>query len=62
DKINSYNTYSMFIVNSLLRLKKGGKLAIITSDIILNMGIHEDLRNFILNNCKIEEILLAPLN
>ena len=62
DKINSYNTYSMFIVNSLWRLKNGGKLAIITSDVILNMGIHEDLRNFILNNCKIEEILLAPLN
>lgn len=62
DQINSYNTYSMFIVNSLWRLKNGGKIAIITSDIILNMGIHEDLRKFILNNCIIEEILLAPLN
>ena len=62
DKINSYNTYAMFIVNSLWRLKNGGKLAIISSDIILNMRIHEGLRTFILNNCKIEEILLAPLN
>jgi hypothetical protein len=50
----------MFIVNSIWRLKEGGKLGFITSDSFLTLSTHKKLRRFILNNCLINEILLAP--
>ena len=59
-KINAHETYAMFIVNSIWRLKEGGKLGFITSDSFLTLSTHKKLRKFILNNCKINEILLAP--
>jgi hypothetical protein len=61
-RINAHETYAMFIVNSIWRLKDGGKLGFITSDSFLTLSTHKKLRNFILNNCKINEILLAPQN
>lgn len=61
-KINAHETYAMFIVNSIWRLKEGGKLGFITSDSFLTLSTHKRLRKFILNNCKINEILLAPSN
>ncbi len=61
-KINAHETYAMFIVNSIWRLKNGGKLGFITSDSFLTLNTHTRLRKFILNNCKIDEILLAPKN
>jgi hypothetical protein len=59
-KINAHETYSMFIVNSVWRLKEGGKLGFITSDSFLSLNTHTKLRKFILKNCLINEILLAP--
>lgn len=61
-KINSHETYAMFIVNSIWRLKEGGKLGFITSDSFLTLSTHRKLRKFILKNCIINEILLAPRN
>jgi len=61
-KINAHETYSMFIVNSIWRLRNGGKLGFITSDSFLTLNTHKKLRKFILNNCLINEILLAPKN
>ncbi len=61
-KINAHETYSMFIVNSIWRLKEGGKLGFITSDSFLTLSTHMKLRKFILDTCKIDEILLAPKN
>ena len=61
-KINAHETYSMFIVNSIWRLKEGGKLGFITSDSFLTLSTHKRLRRFILNYCIINEILLAPKN
>ncbi len=61
-KINAHETYAMFIVNSIWRLKDGGKLGFITSDSFLTLKTHVKLRKFILQNCKIDEILLAPKN
>jgi hypothetical protein len=60
-KINAHETYSMFIVNAIWRLKEGGKLGFITSDSFLTLSTHKKLRTFILENCKINEILLAPI-
>ena len=61
-KINSHESYAMFIVNSIWRLKEGGKLGFITSDSFLTLNTHKKLRKFILNNCKINEILLPTTN
>ncbi|MHA2183943.1 MAG: Eco57I restriction-modification methylase domain-containing protein [Promethearchaeota archaeon] len=61
-KINAHETYSMFIVNAIWRLKEGGKLGFITSDSFLTLNTHTKLRKFILQKCKINEILLAPVN
>ena len=61
-KINAHETYSMFMVNGIWRLKEGGKLGFITSDSFLTLRTHAKLRRFILDNCFIEEILLAPKN
>ncbi|MFX1311843.1 MAG: Eco57I restriction-modification methylase domain-containing protein [Promethearchaeota archaeon] len=61
-KINAHETYAMFIVNSIWRLKEGGKLVFITSDSFLTLSTHKKLRKFILRNCIINEILLAPKN
>lgn len=61
-KVNAHETYSMFIVNSIWRLKEGGNLGFITSDSFLSLNTHTKLRKFILDNCLIKEILLAPKN
>ena len=61
-KINAHETYSMFIVNAIWRLKEGGKLGFITSDSFLTLSTHTKLRKFILENCKINEVMLAPAN
>ncbi|MFX0080351.1 MAG: class I SAM-dependent DNA methyltransferase [Candidatus Hodarchaeota archaeon] len=61
-KIHAHETYAMFIINSIWRLKEGGKLGFITSDSFLTLSTHKNLRKFILNNCIINEILLAPKN
>jgi hypothetical protein len=61
-KINGHETYSMFIVSSIWRLKNGGRLGFITSDSFLTLRTHTKLRRFILNTCKINEILLPPKN
>ncbi len=61
-KINAHETYSMFIVNSIWRLKNGGKLGFITSDSFLTLSTHKKLRRFILDSCIINEILLGPSN
>lgn len=61
-KINAHETYSMFIVSSIRRLKNRGKLGFITSDSFLTLNTHTKLRRFILSSCKIMEILLPPKN
>jgi len=60
--INAHETYSMFIVNGIWRLKQGGILGFITSDSFLTLSTHEKLRDFILHSCFINEIILAPNN
>jgi hypothetical protein len=59
-KINAHETYSRFLVKRIWRLKEGGKLGLITSESFLTLSTHKKLRKFILNNCLINEILLAP--
>jgi len=58
--ISAHETYSMFIVNSIWRLKEGGKLGFITSDSFLTLITHKKLRNFLLENTILNEIILPP--
>lgn len=56
--LNVTESYALFIVNCINRLKEGGILSFIVSDTFLHLNTHDKLRRFILNNCKIREIVL----
>lgn len=53
------DTYAMFIANGVERLREGGRLCLITNDSFRSLTTHADLRRYILDNCKIVEILLT---
>lgn len=57
-----YDTYSLFIYHSLSFLKEGGILCFIVSDTFLTIEYHQKLREFLLKNYKLREIVLAPKN
>ena len=57
-EINVTESYALFIVNCIKRLKEGGILSFIISDTFLHLNSHDKLRRFILNTCKIKEIVL----
>lgn len=61
-EVGCYDTYSMFMYLGVNFLKEGGKLCFIISDTFLTLGTHKRLREFILRNTKVKEILLAPEN
>lgn len=53
------DTYGMFFVNGLERLREGGRLCLITNDSFRSVLTHAALRRHILDRCKIVEILLT---
>src|SRR3989344_2440353 len=57
-EIGCNDTYSMFMYLGINFLKENGKLCFITSDTFLTLGTHKRLREFILRNTKIKEVLL----
>ncbi len=59
-EIGTHDTYAMFIYQGLKYLKEGGKLCFIISDTFLSLNVHEKLRNYLLNNCKILNIIRTP--
>lgn len=62
EQIGIIDTYSLFIYKGLKILKEKGILCFITGDSFLTVGYHKKLREFILKNSKIKEILLPPKN
>ncbi len=52
-------SYAMFFVNGIERLREGGRLCLITSDSFRSLLGHTALRRYILDRCKIVEILLT---
>ncbi len=54
------NTYSMFLYAAINALEKNGTLCLIVMDSFLTNTYHAPLRRFILDNCRIVELLLAP--
>lgn len=57
-EINITESYALFLINSIRRLKEGGVLSFIISDTFLHLNNHLKLRRYILQNCKIREIIL----
>lgn len=53
------DTYGMFFANGIERLRDGGRLCLITNDSFRTLTTHAALRRFILDRCKIVEILLT---
>lgn len=53
------DTYGMFLANGIERLKEGGRLCLITQDGFRSLTTYARLRRYILDRCKIVEILLT---
>jgi hypothetical protein len=53
------DSYAMFFANGIERLREGGRLCLITNDSFRTLTTHAALRRFILDQCKIVEILLT---
>jgi len=54
--INSKESFSYFMISSLNRLKNGGVLSFVLPESFLNVALHRDIRNIIVNNFFIEKI------
>jgi len=54
------NLYSLFCVSAIRHLKEGGIMSIIVLDSFVSNVYYKPFREFLLNKCKIKEILLAP--
>lgn len=53
------DTYGMFLANAIERLREGGRLCLITNDSFRTLTTYAPLRRFVLDRCKIVEILLT---
>jgi hypothetical protein len=53
------DTYAMFFANGIERLREGGRLCLITNDSFRTLTTHAALRRYLLDRCKIVEILLT---
>lgn len=53
-------TYSLFLLRCVSLLKKHGTLTFIIPDTFLNLHMHKQLREYLLLNTKINEILMIP--
>ena len=53
-EISSGETFSYFFVKSFGQLKKGGTIRFLLPEAVLNVKVHKDIREFILNNSRIE--------
>ncbi|MFX0064288.1 MAG: N-6 DNA methylase [Candidatus Hermodarchaeota archaeon] len=61
-RLGSNDVYGLFLANAIKRVKDGGKICFLISDTFLSLRSHYMLRRLILDTCKINEILLAPIN
>ena len=61
-EIGANDTYSMFLYLACHLLKDGGELVFIISDTFLTLGAFKKLRQFLLKNFTIKQIILCPSN
>jgi len=55
-EITSGESFSCFFVKSMRMLKKGGRLSFLLPESVLNVRMHHDVRNFMLENAMITRI------
>lgn len=53
------DSYAMFFASGVERLREGGRLCLVTNDSFRTLTSHAALRRFILDRCKVVEILLT---
>lgn len=53
-------TYSLFLYRCLQLLRENGRLVFIIPETFLNLHLHKSLREYLLTNFQIEEILIIP--
>lgn len=58
--LGAINLYPLFMYQGIKHLKENGILCMIVLDSFLNNVYYKPLRQYILNTCKIKEIILAP--
>ncbi len=56
DEIRSGESFSYFIIRSMRMLKDNGRLCFVLPESFLNVKIHRDIREYVLNNCAVERI------
>ncbi len=61
-RLSGNDLYGFFLANAIKRVKNGGTICFIISDTFLSLKSHTILRRLILDTCKINEILLAPID
>lgn len=54
------NLYSLFLLNSIRHLKDGGILCFLVLDSFISNVYYKPLRDILLKDCKIKQIILAP--
>ena len=54
------NMYSMFVVHAIRSLREGGVLCVIVQDSFLTNVYYKNFRKYVVDNCLIHEITLAP--
>lgn len=60
-KLGGNDLYGFFLAHAIKTVKDGGTICFIISDTFLSLKSHTVLRRLILDTCKINEILLAPI-
>lgn len=55
-EIVSKETFSLFFVKSYQQIKKNGIVRFLLPEAVLNVKVHKDIRNFILNNCCLNSV------
>ncbi|MFX1332816.1 MAG: class I SAM-dependent DNA methyltransferase [Promethearchaeota archaeon] len=61
-KLGANDLYTLFLANAIHNVKNNGTICFILSDTFLSLKSHTILRRLILDTCKINEILLAPID
>ncbi|UCG03898.1 MAG: N-6 DNA methylase [Candidatus Heimdallarchaeota archaeon] len=61
-KLGGNDLFGFFLASAIKIVKNGGRICFIGTDTFLSLRTHRNLRQLILNTCKIDEILLAPIN
>ncbi|MFX0124753.1 MAG: N-6 DNA methylase [Candidatus Hodarchaeota archaeon] len=61
-RLGGNDLFGFFLASAIKNVKNKGKICFIGTDTFLSLKSHTALRRLILDTCKINEILLAPIN